>query len=141
MSNYPERVQGIIGQYIEAFDRAEKNRKPGSGLFGFGQGPGDYPCHDEMDRQVAELAGEAAADETGAEEAAELVRAILQAEKSRVWPEAARLAVLAAQRHTLVLIPRMRKEDRQTLLAWYGEAYPRRKRLPVQNRILKELEK
>lgn len=141
MSVYLDRFQGIIEQYIEDFEKAEKNRKPGSGLFGFGQGPGDYPCHEKMDKQVGELCREAAEDDSGADETAALVKAVLQSEKSRQWPEAARLAVMAVQRHTIPLISRMSPEDRKELLSWYWKAYPRHRRLPVQKQIIRELEK
>ena len=139
MSGYTERFRGIIATYVEELEKAEKNRKPFGGLFGFGQGPGDYPCHETMDRQVAELTAEAADTEESPEETAELVKTVLQAETSRKWPEAARLALLAIQRHTLPLIARMSPEDRGEISAWYADAYPRRRRLPVQRQIVKEL--
>ena len=141
MSIYTERFQGIIETYIEELDKAEKNRKPGSGLFGIGHGPGDYPCHEEMDRQVAELAEEIAEGDAAADEIAEIVKPVLQAEESRPWPEAARWAVMATQRHVLPLIARMSAADRETMLAWYEKAYPKRRRMPLQKQILEELKK
>ena len=141
MSIYTERYQGIIVHYIEELEKAEKNRKPGSGLFGFGQGPGDFPCHTEMDNQVAELAGELTESEAEPDEIAEIVKAVLQAEESCAWPEAARWAVMASQRHVLPLIARMSAADRKEMLAWYEKAYPKRRRMPLQKQILEELKK
>ena len=141
MSGYTERFRGIIATYVEELEKAEKNRKPFGGLFGFGQGPGDYPCHETMDRQVAELTAEAADAEESPEETAELVKTVLRAEASRKWPEAARLAVLAIQRHTIPMIPQIGPEDRRKLSAWYSQAYPKRIRLPIQKQVVKELEK
>ena len=139
MSGYLERFSGILERYTEAFNEAEKKRKPGSGLFGFGQRPGDYPCHEEMDRQVAELTAEAA-EEAGTAETAALVKAILAAEQERKWPEAARLAVLAQQRHVMPLIPKLSAADREAIRTWYEEAYPRRKRLPIQKQLVKQMQ-
>ena len=142
MGMYLERFQGIIDQYIEAYDKADRERKPGAGIFGIGQGPGDYPCHEEMDRRVAELTEEiGAAGDAGQEETAAVVKAVLQAEKSRKWTDAARWAVLATQRHTIPLIPKLSSEDRHEINTWYKEAYPRRMRVPIQKQILKELAK
>ena len=138
MSGYTERFRGIIATYVEELEKAEKNRKPFGGLFGFGQGPGDFPCHEALDRQVAELTAEAAA-EGSPEETAALVKDILEAERNRTWTEAARLSVLAIQRHTLPLISRMSREDRGRISSWYEKQYPKRKRLPVQRQIVKEL--
>lgn len=139
MSSYTDRFQALTENYIEELEKADKNRRPGSGLFGFGHGPGDDPCHEIMDRQVGELAAEAA--EASPEETAELVRAILRAEGSIPWREAARLAVLAAQRHTLGLIPGMKAEDRRETADWYEKTYPKRTRLPIQKQIIRELRK
>lgn len=139
MSNYTDRFQALMENYVEELEKADRNRKPGSGLFGFGRGPGDDPCHEEMDRQVGELAAEAA--EASPEETAELVRAILRAEGSLPWRESARLAVLAAQRHTLGLISRMEAENRRETADWYEKTYPKRVRLPIQKQIIRELRK
>ena len=139
MSGYTERFRGIIATYVEELEKAEKNRKPFGGLFGFGQGPGDFPCHEALDRQVAELTAEAAEAEESPEETAALVKDILEAEGNRTWTEAARLSVLAIQRHTLPLISRMSREDRDSISSWYEKQYPKRKRLPVQRQIVKEL--
>ncbi len=140
MNAYQERFRGIIEQYIEELEKADRNRKPGSGLFGIGQGPGDYPCHEAMDRQVAELAAEAAEADASPEETVGLVNAILRAEQDRKWPEYARWAVLASQRHTLPLIPRLESGNREEILAWYVKAYPKRRRVPIQKQIIRELE-
>ncbi len=139
MSVYPDKYQGIIAHYLEELDKADQKRKPGSGIFGIGQGPGDYPCHEEMDSQVAELVGEVLANETGPEETAAVVRTILEAEQSRKWAEPARWAVLATQRHTLPLISQMNAADREEIAAWYEQTYPRRRRVPIQRQILEKL--
>ena len=128
-------------QYNEALEKAGKTRKLAGGLFDLGGGPGDDPCHDAMDRQVGELTEQFAADGDQPEETALLVTVILQAEKSREWTPAAKWAVLAIQRHTIPLIPKIGPEDRKKLAAWYTDAYPKRQRLPIQKQIVKELEK
>ncbi len=139
MSEYTEKYQGIIEQYIEALAEADKHRKLGSGIFGIGPGPGDDPCHVVMDEQVAALTSEMAKNEADPAVIGELVKAVLEAEKSREWPEAARWAVLATQRHTIPLIAGMNQSDREDILAWFEKAYPRRLRMPIQKQIINAL--
>lgn len=141
MSEYSERFQKILNEYREALERDRKNRKPLSGIFGFGAGPGDDPCHGMLDRQTAELTEQAAEEGTAQDDIAELVGAVFQAEGNEAWPEYARLALVAIQRHTLPLIPMMNAENRAELAGWYEKKYPRRMRLPVQKKILEELKK
>ena len=139
MSNYTERFREILNEYREGLEKDRKNRKPLSGIFGFGAGPGDDPCHEILDRQAGQLMEELGAGEPAPEETAELVNAVFRAEGSEAWPEYARLALIAIQRHTLPLISRMNPGDRAELAAWYEKQYPKHKRLPVQKIILQEL--
>ena len=139
MSAYPERFREIMSEYREALDSDRKRRKPLSGIFGIGAGPGDDPCHDTLDRKTVQLTEEMAAETTTPEEATELVRAVLMAESSGVWPEYAKLALIAIQRHTLPLIRQTDPAGRAELAAWYEKRYPKRMRLPVQKKILEEL--
>ena len=140
MSEYLRRFQGIIAQYSEELEKMSKSRKITGGLFGFGAGPGDDPCHDAMDKQVGELTAQIQADEVQPEETAELVTAVLRAEKEREWPAAAKWAVIAIQRYTIPLISEIRPEDRKAIAAWYTKAYPKRQRLPIQKQVVKKLE-
>ena len=139
MSEYVVKYREIIEQYIEALAEADKHRKPGSGILGIGPGPGDDPCHMAMDEQVAALTAEMAENETDPAVIGELVKAILEAEQSRKWPEAAKWAVLATQRHTIPLITGMNQSDRKDVLAWFEKAYPRRLRMPIQKQIINAL--
>ncbi len=139
MSEYVVKYQEIIDTYIDALAEADKHRKPGSGILGIGPGPGDDPCHVAMDEQVAALTAELAENETDPAVIGELVKAVLQAEQSREWPEAAKWAVLATQRHTIPLIAGMNQSDRKDILTWFEKAYPRRLRMPIQKQLINAL--
>jgi len=139
MSEYVVKYQEIINTYIEALAEADKHRKPGSGILGIGPGPGDDPCHVVMDEQVAAMTAEIAENETDPAVIGELVKAVLQAEKDRKWPEAARWAVLATQRHTIPLISRISKSDREEILEWFEKTYPKRRQVPIQRQIISAL--
>ena len=56
-------------------------------------------------------------------------------------PEYARLMLVALQRHTLTLIPGVNPEDRKAMAERYRKEWPRIKRLPVQDQVLKALQK
>ena len=82
MSNYTERFREILNEYREGLEKDRKNRKPLSGIFGFGAGPGDDPCHGILDRQAEQLMTELGTEEPAPEETAELVNAVFRAEGS-----------------------------------------------------------
>ena len=46
----------------------------------------------------------------------------------------------AAQGHALPLIPLLEPGQAEELAHWYGASYPRRQRLPIQERVLRALE-
>lgn len=134
-----QELNQLLREYDGEIRSLQKNRRFFDGLFGMGGSAANAPCHDRLDRAVEELCGRAAEETAEAPERAELVREILQAQGRWQGPEYARLMLAALQRHTLGLIPLLEAGNRATLLAWYEKEYPRRKRLPVQDQILKAL--
>ena len=135
-----EEFSGMMAEYDEAVTEVQKNRKMFDGVFGMGNHPGNAPCHDTLDRKIETLCREAA-DAPDAGQIRELLEAVYAAPLGWNGPEYARLMLVAIQRHTLPLIPLLRVEDRAELSAWYQKAWPRRKRLPVQEEVLKALKK
>ncbi len=133
-----ERFRDLMTIYDEAVQEVQRKRKPLDGVFGLGHHPGSDPCHDTMDSAVEELCREAAQTEDAAALAA-LTEAIFRAERAWDGPEYARLMLAAIQRHTLVLIPLLEPGERARLAEWYRKEYPRRKRLPVQDRVMAAL--
>ncbi|MBQ8073693.1 MAG: hypothetical protein IJ231_08025 [Clostridia bacterium] len=132
--------QAALAEYAQAVTEVQKSRKMFDGVLGLGNHPSNAPCHDVFDKKVESLCLEAAEPENGAERAA-LVEAVFGAEGQWKGPEYARLMLIAAQRHTLPLLPLLAPESRKKLADWYRKTYPRRKRLPVQDQVLKALEK
>ncbi len=132
-----EEFWQLIAAYEADVAVLGKQRRSIAGLFGLGSTPADDPCHERLDRAVGELCARAA--EEPPEEAAALTEAVLKAENGFSGQEYARLSLIALQRHTMTLIPLLEEEKKAALAAWYRETYPRRKRLPVQDQILKAL--
>ena len=135
-----EEYQEIMTEYDAAVDNVQKNRKRFDGFFGLGHHPGNAPCHEIMDEKVKNLCARAAEEADPAEKAA-LTGAVLKTEKSWDGPEFARLMLCAIQRHTLELIPLLEDGVRRELAEWYGANYPRRERLPAQEKVYRALNK
>lgn len=146
---YTEELRRILEIYREAVARVEKNKKPYDGLLGMGKKPSDDACHEQMDQGVAaliqrvagvndEAAGVVPADPSAVDA---LLSGLMHAAKEFDGPEYARIALVAAQRHGIPLIPRMTAAGRAELCAWYDKAYPRRLRFPIQKQIVDALAK
>ena len=80
-----------------------------------------------------------AAGDPPVEDAADAIGLLLGAEEDRPWPEEARWMLVAAQRHALPVIPLLPGAQRRKLLLEYRKRYPRFRRLPVQDQVLKAL--
>lgn len=137
MSEILEDVVRLYEAYLEEFYRQKKGHRPFDGIFGFGTGPQDYPCHEkfihDLDRQLKSLLSRPPAPH----EAGEVLRYIYcgaperwEAESTVYW------MLLAAHSLTPELIGCLDAPGAQALYDEYRNRYPRRRRLPVQDKIL-----
>ena len=138
MADYTQAFEDILAEYRVNVEEVRKKTRVFDGFMGLGNHPGNAACHEIMDKAVEKLCAEAA-EEPDPEAAGALVEKLFHAEGAWEGPEYARLALLAAQRHALALIPLLAAEKRETLGAWYQKTYPRRERTPAQDRILAAL--
>ncbi len=126
----------MVSVYLKDALEAEKNRKLGEGLFGFGKKPGDEPFHGRFLEDAAKILSSDIPPEE---------RVALLAEVFRVpspdAPKAAYWGLLAVHGAALPLIPGLEVEEARKLAASYAADYPRWKRLPAQDKVLKALEK
>ena len=127
----------LYSWYEAQVKEIEQKKKFMDGIFGLGKRPADAPCHEEMDQRVKALAEQAA--ESDAEAIGSLVTAVLKAPADWKGPLYARMALVAAQRHMIPLIPRMNTADREALGAWYTAHWPKQERFPVQKEIIRLL--
>ena len=138
--SWREEFSATMAEYEEAVTEVQKNRKMFDGVFGMGNHPGNAPCHDTLDRKIQAMCTQAG-ETPDAGQIREMLEAVYAAPLAWKGPEYARLMLVAVQRHTLPLIPLLPERDRAELGAWYQEAWPRRKRMPVQEDVLKALKK
>ncbi len=137
--SYTRKLFDLLDEYEAAVRAARARKTPGSGLLGLGPKGSDDPCHEAFDSKLAALFAAMAAGDMSVGDAAEATGLLLRAEDDRPWPVEARWMLIAAQRHTLPLIPLLPAPQRQELLLEYKKRYPRFHRLPVQDEILKAL--
>ena len=136
--DWKNSFEAMMEEYAGAVAELGKNRKRLDGLFGLGSHPGDAACHETLDKKAQALCQEAESALQGAE-LKDFLLTLWQAAARWQGPEYARLMLVAIQRHTEGLIPALEPGDRGDLAEWYKKTWPRSRRLPVQEKILKAL--
>lgn len=136
-----DQIRALYEDYMAEFQQLEENRQLGAGVFGLGNGPRNYPCHERFGRELGLLlkgAGESLPPEEAAR-VLEYIYFVPQAREGR--QDAVYWMLTAVHSMTEELAGRLSPEDAAGLLARYEAAYPRRKRLPAQNKVVTALKK
>lgn len=135
-----EEVQRVYASYQEQFKKQEHARRPGEGIFGLGVGPRNYPCHSQFAQELEALLG--TVEPAGSGQTRQVLEYIYSAPLNREEGEdAVYWMLLAAHRLTLGLIDLLEPADAQVLLAQYQSAYPRRKRMDAQDKVIAALQR
>lgn len=133
-----------LKEYYQEYDRAMQKvleKAPvTAGLLGMGDSPKNAPCHEIFYEKVGAWAAEFAASQPTAGEAAEALSLILEAAARRRGQETYWYCY-AAQGHGQPLIGLLTAQDAGDILRRYEADYPPIDRMPVQQRIVKELKK
>ena len=137
---WKQELDALMREYDLAVAELQRKRKPLDGVLGLGSHPGEAACHEILDGKIQELCQRAETEADPAEKK-ELLDNLYRLPGRWEGPEYARLMLIALQRHTLGLIPGMEPEDRKAMAEWYQKEWPRVKRLPIQDQILKALKK
>ena len=119
-------LQACMEQYNAAMRKVVDRLKPGDGLLGFGRDPKRDPCHMEFYEAVGEAVGRM------------VQGGLAQEDRYITLTQPMREAV---QGHVRLLVPFLEPEAAREMSVWYGKAYPRRRRLPVQSQLFQELER
>ena len=140
MSESVAQFRACLERYEQAMGRVEAGLRPGDGLFGFGNDPKRSPYHMDFYNQVGEVAGRLAGGEWPAEEAVEAAEFLLTMAE-QYGRRLTRPMLEAAQGHVLPLVPLLTCEQARALARSYDRRYPRRSRLPIQNKVFQALER
>ena len=132
-------IRALYEDYIAAVVELERNRKPLAGIFGFGGGPKDDPCHDRFVEELTALLRDFAGQEPDSAQIRSVLEYIYAAPQENREPAAAYWMLIAVHGLTLELIDGLTPEDAAALYSAYAGGCPRWKRMPVQTKLLEAL--
>jgi len=136
-----EKLESLCAAYCETAGQLEHSRRSLEGMFGLPGGPTKDPCHKRFLEDAAALLREFAEGRQDSSGARELLGFLFAYPKRTAAPKTAYWTLIAAQGQVRELIARLSGEDAAALAADYQALYPRRERLPVQDEILKLLQR
>lgn len=134
-------LQACMEQYNAAMRKVVDRLKPGDGLLGFGRDPKRDPCHMEFYEAVGEAVGRMVQGGLSSGEAAEAAWFLMMLAQEDRYITLTQPMREAVQGHVRLLVPFLEPETAREMSVWYGKAYPRRRRLPVQSQLFQELER
>lgn len=141
-------MQDIIAALDQAYSdyrtelaEAEKKQKPADGLFGLGHSIKDDPCHERLDERIAAIVNQAAEEGVGSKQAALALRQIFTQTSLYRYPISAQWMLYATERHGMLLVPLLTREDAVELCRAYGKRYKVWDRLPVQKELHQALKR
>ncbi len=135
-----QKLRDRYDRYRADLEKVYAGKKPGDGLFGWGDDPKRDPCHMGFYEDVQGWVKEFAAAGPSQEAVFEAVRFMLETphlhrEQHCFW------FMFAAQGLTRELIPLLGKDQCARLRDLYDSLFPRRERMPVQKDVYKLLKK
>ena len=136
--SYREKLETLISDYTSNLKKLPEKYKFFAGFLGIGKGPKDDPLHGEFFSSVEKLALEAS-DSEDYPAVRDFTEALLFASSGIDDRNPSYLYLTAIQRHALPLLARLSGDDKAAFLARYEKEYPKKRRLPVQNDIIKAL--
>lgn len=136
-----KELEGMYQRYYDDLKKALSGAKPFAGLFGFGSGPKDDPCHMRLIEDVKTYVSGLAEQNPTVEDAKAVVTYILTEQKNVDKDSLGYWTLMAAHGAALPLIGRLSREDALTLAEEYGRLVPKRERMPMQDQVLKALKR
>lgn len=129
----------IYSEYIFATEKLNNERNFADGFMGFGKKEDNNSCHDKFYTHLEEELSALTKTSLSQTELVEILKYIYIIPFENRKNVSAYWMMIAAHSLTECLIPLLSKENAERFAEWYGKIYPRNKRLPVQNKILKLL--
>ena len=134
-------IRALYQEYLAGAERAERERKPGEGLFGLGKKPSDDPCHERFANALETALRDFAACGPDSPQVREVLSHIYRAPAEHREPVSAYWMLCAVHGFTPELIARLDEADAATLFASYAKDFPRWERLPVQRQVYAALKR
>ncbi|MBR0161318.1 MAG: hypothetical protein IJQ02_08585 [Oscillospiraceae bacterium] len=139
IDRYTEQAQSLISEYLKNVESAERSQSPTDGLLGTKGGVRDHPCHDRFVSDLEFFLNTVTADAPDSDRVRELLRALCAAPLAASVPKSAYWMLLAVQGMIIPLVDLLTPEDAAGFSEEYASLYPRRERLPAQQKLLDAL--
>ena len=136
-----ERIQQLYRDYIIQAEELEKNKRPADGLFGLSSKPADDACHEQFIQHLNALMAEFQLEGIDSASLRDVLAMVFFAAQAHREPASIYWMLIAAHSAAPDMIPLLEKADAQALYDQYCQVYKRSARLPVQKKVVKELEK
>ena len=133
------RQRELYESYLGEVELAERNRKPGAGIFGMKGGPADDPCHDRFAERLKAFYDELAAQNAESGTLRQLMAYACTAPLDNNVPRTAYWMLIAVQSLCRPMIARLDAQDASALVELYEKSFRRSERMPVQIKMIKEL--
>lgn len=135
-----DELKAYYEEYDRAYLKAVMKAPPLSGAFGIGDELKSAPCHEIFYEKVENWAAEFVKTRPEPQAAAQALDVILKAAANRRG-QGTYWYCYAAQGHGIGLVEWLTAEDAAAVLSWYEAEYPPIDRMPVQQKLCKELKK
>lgn len=129
-----EELEQLYGAYLDLVAQLNRNRKLWDGAFGLRGGPADNPCHEKLVRDVEE----ALADLDPARRP-QAVEYILRQPLEHKDDPVVYYTLMAAQGATIPYLSQLPVDQAKALRGWFEHTFPRRERMPCQDKVLAAL--
>ena len=134
-----QTMEEMFRKYCDEVANLMKGAKPFAGMFGFGSGPKDNPCHERFIADLNREAERMAAEPVSPEEAKKTVSFLLSLQQTCERDNLVYWTCMAAHGAAVHLIPLLLPEDAEALCKQYNAMLPRRMRMPLQEKVMKML--
>lgn len=131
-----EKLENLIQDYLSTTDIIIKNQKPFAGIFGFSGGISKDGCHEVFLNKLQRTLEE---DDTL--DAYEVVKFLLYADTRYECQRSVSFMLTAIQGLAVPYISKLSDEQKKEFKDYFDKNIPRRTRLPVQDKLYKELSK
>ena len=135
------RLRALYEAYLDKTAALERSQKFGAGWFGLKGGVADDPCHDRFAEELHGFFEDLSASGAESADVREIMEYVISAPQTADAPRAAYWMLIAVQGLTRPLLPLLSAADAGAVGAHLEKLFPRSKRLPVQDELLRALGK
>ena len=129
-------LKELYERYYEKAAEVRRRAPPFAGFWGFGNDPANDACHSDFYEAVEKWMADYSEEDP--DRILEVVKFVFEAPLAHRGQDVFGY-LFAAHGLVLPLIPKLRSADCAELAQWYNERYPRRQRLPLQQKVWKTL--